>query len=477
VVDTPQFDDGHIGDYAHGRRMKPTTVIKGWCPGALRPMESGDGLIVRLKITGGIVPIALAAKIADWSRRWGNGEIDLTSRANLQLRGVTAQTLPSLQDALASAGLVDADTDGEAVRNVIASPLAGLDPDAVLDIRPLVRELELRLAGDAMLHDLPAKFGFSIDDGGRFSLDEVRADVRFEALPGLGFDIWLDGKDKPIGSCRPDQLVETAAAIARVFISCQGADVRRMRDLVAHVGAESVAAQIHNFSSSFPRKRESIDPPSRCSILDSRFRGNDGKEKTPLDRMPQRDMRLPSARWGEGLVGSLAYLGVGLPFGRIAANELSNLTERALENGAAEFRLTTWRAILIPLPSVQSAHALAEAARKADFVLDSDDPRRRVAACVGAPSCPKATTGVREDAARLARLANGPGIALHVSGCTKGCAHPRVAPVTLVGNHGRYDLVIDGASADSPLARGLTLDEAAGHLRQMAPKQPQGEIA
>src|ERR1700677_5133093 len=156
-------------------------AVKGWCPGALRPMESGDGLIVRLKLTCGIVPLELAAQIADWSRRSGNGQIDLTARANLQLRVVTADSLPDLQQAIADAGLLDDNPDGEAIRNVIASPLAGIDPAAFLDIRPIVAALEARLSGDPKLYALPAKFCFAIDDGGRFGLGDVRADIQFEA--------------------------------------------------------------------------------------------------------------------------------------------------------------------------------------------------------------------------------------------------------------------------------------------------------
>ena len=167
-------------------------------------MESGDGLVVRLKLTGGIVPFDLA--ILDRgavARRFGNGEIDLTARANLQLRGVTDATLPGLQDAIAEAGLLDENPDGEAIRNVIACPLAGLDPDAVIDIRPVVAALEARLAGDPRLYALPAKFCFAVDDGGRFGLGDVPADVRFEAVAGPAFAIHLDGApDDVLGPCR-----------------------------------------------------------------------------------------------------------------------------------------------------------------------------------------------------------------------------------------------------------------------------------
>jgi precorrin-3B synthase len=66
---------------------------------------------------------------------------------------------------------------------------------------------------------------------------------------------------------------------------------------------------------------------------------------------------------------------------------------------------------------------------------------------------------------------------LHVSGCAKGCAHPRAAPVTLVGRDGLYDLVLGGTASDLPASSGLTLDEAAAYLRQMAGTQTQGPAA
>jgi precorrin-3B synthase len=419
-------------------------AIKGWCPGALRPMASGDGLIVRLKLTGGIVPVDLAMQIAEWSRRFGNGEIDLTARANLQLRGITDESLPGLQQAIADAGLLDENPDGEAIRNVIASPLAGLDPDAWIDIRPMVAALETRLTSDPKLYGLPAKFCFAVDDGGQFDLSEVQADIRFEAVAGGGFSIQLDGAlDELLGPCRGDELVDVAVALAKACVD-DGKSVCRMRDLVERIGAAAIV------------KGASL--PLFCHSRES------GK---PFRASAQMDGRIPAfAGMTKGV------LGVGLPFGRVSAHSLRHLVEQAAKAGATELRLTPWRAILIPCPSAEAAKRLIQPLPPDVFILDPADPRRRVAACVGAPACRSATTSVRDDAGRLASLTPET-TSLHVSGCAKGCAHPRPASVTLVGNNGLYDLICDGAPADSPALRSLTLDEAAAYLRQMAATQIQ----
>jgi precorrin-3B synthase len=163
----------------------------------------------------------------------------------------------------------------------------------------------------------------------------------------------------------------------------------------------------------------------------------------------------------------------GLPFGRISSRNLRHLVEEAAAFGAIELRLTPWRAVLVPCSSTVD---LAKALPPDAFILDPSDPRRRVAACVGAPACQCATTNVREDASRLAPLVPQTQF-LHLSGCAKGCAHPRSASITLVGNNGCYDLIRDGMPPDSPVREGLTLDEAAAYLREMAANDTQGTVS
>ncbi len=417
---------------------------EGWCPGALRPMETGDGLLVRLRLTGGILSTRNAHAIAACAIRHGNGLIDLSSRANLQLRGVTVETLQDLISELEDLGLLDPSADAEAVRNVVASPLAGLDPDAVLDVRPIVHALEAKLTTSSILHRLPGKFGFLIEDGGYLSLSRVHADIRFEAIAtphGPRFIIKFGGApDVSIGECEPRNVPDCAERIAKVFLQLQGGlpdPPRRMRDLIDRAGLASIAN-----AAGFKIDRS----PSR----------------------PCRDFEMARVV-GHHTVGIMHYVGVAIPFGRLSGNALADLASLVSASGAEELRLTPWRTIIAAGVSSRRVESMEAKLQESRFILHADDPRLTVAGCPGAPACRRATTSVQQDAERLielvSQLAPAPNtIALHVSGCAKGCAHSSVTPFTLVGNAGLYDLVENGTAGDRPVVIGLTVAEVQSEL-------------
>ena len=174
-----------------------SAAVKGWCPGALRPMPTGDGLLVRVRISAGRLSLDQAEALASCARDCSNGTIEVSSRGNLQLRGVVEAKLNELQARLAAERLVDADPATERVRNIVASPLSDVDPQAFLDVTPIAASLEARLAIDENLRALPGKFGFVIEAGGRWPLGDVEADVRFAAFAGregVRFAVCLGGE-------------------------------------------------------------------------------------------------------------------------------------------------------------------------------------------------------------------------------------------------------------------------------------------
>ena len=101
---------------------------RGWCPGVRRPMETGDGLLVRLHPFAGRLTADRARLIAEAAREFGNGHLDITARGNLQIRGVSDETYPGLLALLEREGLAEPEGEGPN-RLTIVSPLAGLDLD------------------------------------------------------------------------------------------------------------------------------------------------------------------------------------------------------------------------------------------------------------------------------------------------------------------------------------------------------------
>ena len=422
------------------------SLHKGWCPGALRPMAAADGLVVRLRITGGILRAADAHALADLALRHGNGRFDLTARANLQMRGVAESELRALVEALRRLGLVDDDPAAEAVRNVIASPMAGLHDGP--DIRPIVAALEACLAGTPALHALPGKFGFLVDDGSAPSLAGVAADVRFD-WTGDQFAVGLGTRGAAItlGSCAAADVAATADAVARgalaLFARVPGAV--RMRTLVEVLGERAVVDACR------PRGDLPFTTPDRH-----------GRDKPGHDDEGQHTTASPHSNAGDGR----RPLGLAAPYGRLDAGQLRVAADVAVA-ARGELRLTPWRSLLVPGAGL----AARERARSAGFIVDDRDPRRAIAACVGAPECARATTATREDADAFADLAAklGDGIALHVSGCAKGCAHAGSAPATLIGRDGRYDLVLEGSAGDPPVRRDLDRDAVRAALAALLP--------
>lgn len=401
-------------------------MVKGWCPGALRPMASGDGLVVRLRLTAGRLPAHLAATVAELAERHGNGRVDLTQRGNLQLRGVSDATLPALHAELAAHHLLDADAATEARRNLVVSPLAC---DTTL---ALARRLEAALA-TADLAGLPAKFAFLLDDGTWPRPAGIGFDVGFVRRDGgWQVDLPIPGGSLAVAAVAPDQVPVIATRLAVAFLALRG-PARRMADLAAD--------------------------PTRAAKLAA---------AAGLDALPTRH---PAPAVPE-VIGETSpsgvVLGVGVAFGQMTAPQLRDLATVAARHGAGDLRLTPFRAILLPGLSDPATARAALAA--AGFITDATDPRRAVVACTGAPACSAAHQPTRAIADLLAPIAAGlagDGVRLHVSGCAKGCARPQATAATLVGTARGYDLVLDGTARDRPMSADLdpaTLAEALAEL-------------
>nr|WP_295744025.1 precorrin-3B synthase [uncultured Acidocella sp.] len=161
-------------------------TVKGWCPGAHRPMQAADGLILRIRPPLGRLSAAQAQGLAALARAEGQSHLALTSRANLQWRGVKSQRYEIIMAGLEALGLLDADAAQEQARNILLTPF-WRDGDGTLE---WAEELTAALPN---FPALPGKFGFVLDTGPAPVLTAISADIRLERDEAGGLLVRADG--------------------------------------------------------------------------------------------------------------------------------------------------------------------------------------------------------------------------------------------------------------------------------------------
>ncbi|HZM40848.1 MAG TPA: hypothetical protein VFB94_17130 [Acidimicrobiales bacterium] len=364
------------------------------CPGILDLHEARDGQVARVRLPGGYAAAKELRAVAGLARRFGDGRVDLTSRGNLQLRGVRAGDAAELSRHAAAAGLLPSPAHDRA-RNIVASPLAGLGGRPQL--RPLVDALDRGLLADPALAALPGRFLFSVDDGGgRASLGTCDVGARRR---GAGFDLVVAGREAgvhgPAGTA-----AALALAAARVFLDRRRAcpDVVRVAGLPD--GGAAVAASVGG----------RLGEPAA-----------DTTARLPLGPLP----------------GAAAIV-VAAPLGRLDASHLELLA--ALLPPGEVARLAAAGRVVVPLAGL----AVAARPRLAGAgLLVADDHRLAgVTACSGT-ACARSLADVRALAAPVG------GDPVHWVGCGRRCGLPADA-VPVVATAADRFLV-----GDDPAPRGL----------------------
>ncbi|AUX77463.1 MULTISPECIES: precorrin-3B synthase [Sinorhizobium] len=393
-----------------------TSMRRGACPSLAAPMQTGDGLLVRLRpATGGLTPAELRA-LAEAAADCGSGIIEVTARGNLQVRGLIASSVPALAAAIGEAGI--AVTDGVAIET---PPLAGFDPREIADPRPLAAALRDAIAERRPALALAPKLSIVIDGNGRFHLRDVAADLRLEARnseDGLRWLLSFGGAGRPE---RPVALLEAERVVPALM---------------------EILAELDHFG-----------PAARGRDLDAdaiRQRLSAGLD--PLPAAGGTSPFLPAGihDFGDGRT----VLGVALAFAQTDSASLIAFLQSAGELGATEIRLAPRHGLLVLGLSREAAALAQQLALSHGFLVSADDPRNHVATCAGL-ACASALMDTKVVAGLLlevgADLLDG-SLAIHLSGCPKGCARPVASPLTLVGAPSGYALVVNGAASVAPSA-------------------------
>ncbi|MEU5025334.1 nitrite reductase [Streptomyces milbemycinicus] len=430
------------------------------CPGALRLHSADDGALARVRLPAGLLTARQALVLALAAEELGDGRLDLTSRGNLQLRGLDAGCGAGLAARLRTAGLLPSDRH-DRVRNIVASPLSGLDGAGYADVSAWARELDALLcdnapagSGLAELAGLSGRFLFALDDG-RGDVAALGADVTLIATPG-GEAVLRLGSAGGHGLARPkstapnatDSPDTTGHADAPGHADTSGVAARRDGRPVGEdtpsrarplgppgpaghpgnmkprpaPGGDPAGAELRVRAANAPRAAALAtvafldavrasgtrawrvsELPARHAVTPDQLAGRlaeAGIQATPL--APHSPTTAPSTP----LVGLVAgpdgrcAVSVAVPLGRLTAARWRLLAELAARGGSGELRVTPWRGVVLPGFSPGGAGAALRELADAGLVTAPHSPWFGVGACTGRPGCAKSLADVRAEAAR-----------------------------------------------------------------------------
>jgi ferredoxin-nitrite reductase len=467
--------DEMAANAAAGRFPQGTDVFLHKFHGLFYVAPNQDAFMLRLRLPGGILSAYQAKGLADIAERFGGGSVDITTRANLQIREIGAAHPLDVLTAIEELGLTSRGAGADNIRNLTGSPLAGIDPQELIDTRPLTRALYHHILNHRELFGLPRKFNIAFDGGGRIGVLEDTNDIGFAAVrvgpgrpvpAGVYFRMLLGGITGHGSFARnsgvllePGEVVAAAAAILRVFIEHGDRTDRkkaRLNYLIAARGLDWLMKHAEQF---LPVQWR----PAAAEWWEPRG---------PIDKRAHIGVH-KQAQPG------LSYIGIVARASRLAAAQLRGLAGIAERRGSGTLRLTVWQnLILSDVPDAEIADAIAEI-EALGLATNVSAIRGGIVACTGNAGCKFALADTKRHALALAdhldrSLALDEPLNIHLTGCPNSCAQHCIGDIGLVATkidtggdeavEGYHLVVGGGAGTEARLAREIARDIPADEL-------------
>lgn len=390
-----------------------------------------DSYMCRLRMPNGILSAGQMRGLADAADAYGGGYSDVTTRANLQIREIPARHAVDLLLAVQDLGLTARGSGADNIRNITGSATAGIDPQELLDTRPLCRDMHHYILNHREMYGLPRKFNIAFDGGGRVPVLEDTNDIGFvaaRATDGSGGGVYfrlqlggitghLDFAHETGVLLKPDECVKVAGAVVRAFIAHGDRTNRqkaRLKYVLDRMGREEFLKEVEKEYGAPLRRAAGIALAPR-PIADKHGHVGVHAQKQP----------------------GLNYLGIVLPVGRITSQQMRGLAEIAEHFGSGTLRLTVWQNLLISDVADENIGVCIAALEALGIGVEASAIRRGLVACTGNAGCKFAASNTKGHALRLAdyleaRLAVDLPINIHLTGCHHSCAQHYVGDIGLL---------------------------------------------
>ncbi|WP_157260099.1 precorrin-3B synthase [Chamaesiphon minutus] len=419
------------------------------CPDIYHPAIARDGLLTRLRIPGGVLTQLQCVTIAELLETIGLEYVQVTNRANLQLRSLDRDLEPDLLTKLTECGLAASNTAVDGIRNIMLSPTAGIDAQESIDVRPLADAWLEYLDLHPELGILSNKFSVGFDGGGSVGIIDRPNDLTLLAVAENEFSLHLGIGERgsaplPVGvNLTTDECLPMLAAIAQSYrqgIEIIGGDVRRkprLRDVIRHYGSIEFGELVRReFTGSSHFIFKNRPPEHDISLVNSDLH-------LGVHRQRQTDRY---------------YLGVVLLLGRWTRSQVSGLGAIAARYGSGSIRLTPWQNAIVPDVRERDLQTVQGLISDLGLVQTATHPSSLLRACAGTTGCQYSATDTQADAIALAEYLEANvtldrPLNIHFSGCDKSCAQHDRADITLWGEtesperRGSYRLEIGEVAA------------------------------
>lgn len=449
-----------------GQFPKGTDIFLYKFHGLFQVAPAQNAFMCRLRIPGGALTSWQLRGVADLADRRAGGYLDVTTRANLQLREIGPADGIHVVQELIDLGIVIRGSGADNLRNVTASPLSGVDPHERIETLPLAREMHHAILHRREMYGLPRKFNIAFDGVGSvsaledtndvgFAAVEVPADAATEETPaGVYFLLSLGGitghRDlaRPTGVVlRPKECVDVASAIVRVFIRAgdrTNRDRARLKYVLDDWGFDRFLVEVE----------KELSRPLR------RF---------PVERLDLRRAEIRHSHIGfhsQKQTGKV-YVGVALPVGRMTSDQARAIASIAERFGDGSIRLTVWQNLIVTGIDERNVDAAKEAIEACGLGWSASSVRGGLVACTGASGCKFAGAHTKENALALAdwlerRIELDVPVNIHLTGCKHSCAQHYIGDVGLIATkvevgddlvEGYHVFVGGGYGADAGIAR------------------------